>query len=122
MTRKIIFAAPLLAVMLAAADPSVAQARKDLAAKKYDEAITALEAAHKKNPKAADVQKTLVEALVAKGDSFMYSQELPPRMKYPGALKAYRQALSIDKSNKKAQENIAAIENIYKSMGRPVPQ
>jgi hypothetical protein len=30
--------------------------------------------------------------------------------------------LEFEKTNKKAQENIATIENIYKSMGRPVPQ
>ena len=122
MKPTFVLAAPLLALTLFAADPAVDKARKDLAAKKYDDAITALEAAHKKNPKAADVQKTLVDALVAKGDSLMYNEELPPRMKYPAALKAYRQALSYDKNNKKALTNIATIENIYKSMGRPVPQ
>ena len=51
----------------------------------------------------------------------MYNEELPPRMKYPSALKAYRQVLTVDKANKKAQTNIATIEGIYKSMGRPVP-
>jgi tetratricopeptide (TPR) repeat protein len=111
-----------LAGALFAADPAVEKARKEIAAKKYDEAITALEAAHKKNPKSAEVTKALADAYLAKGDSFMYNDQLPPRMKYPTALKAYRQVLVYDKTNKKAQTQIATIEGIYKSMGRPVPQ
>ena len=52
----------------------------------------------------------------------MYNDALPPRMKYPQALRSYRTVLQYDKTNKKAQEGIATIEGIYKSMGRPVPQ
>lgn len=111
-----------IATVLLAADPAVDQARKHLTAKKYDEAIAVLEPAYKKNPKSAEVTKALADSYLAKGDSFMYNEELPPRMKYPSALKAYRQVLTVDKANKKAQTNIATIEGIYKSMGRPVPQ
>ena len=49
-------------------------------------------------------------------------QNAPPRVKYPGALKAYREVLKYDKTNAKAKQNIATIEGIYKSMGRPIPQ
>lgn len=112
----------MIATALLAADPAVDQARKHLAAKKYDEAIAVLEPAHKKTPKSAEVNKALADAYLAKGDSFMYNDQVPPRMKYPTALKAYRQVLVYDKANKKAQANIDTIENIYKSMGRPVPQ
>ena len=112
----------LFTMALMAADPAVDKAKKDVAAKNYDAAITALEAAHKKNPKSAEVQSALVDALLAKGDSFMQNDAVPPRVKYPTALKAYRQVLQYDKANKKAQQNIATIEGIYKSMGRPVPQ
>lgn len=112
----------MMAMALWAADPAVEKARKDVAAKKYDEAVTALEAAHKKNPKSAEVKTALVDALLAKGDSFMYNDAVPPRVKYPTALRAYREVLKYDKTNKKATTNIATIEGIYKSMGRPVPQ
>ena len=112
----------VFAITLMAADPTVEKAKKDVAAKNYDAAITALEAAHKKNPKSAEVTTALADALVAKGDSFMYNESLPPRMKYPQALRAYREVLKYDKTNKKAQQNIATIEGIYKSMGRPVPE
>jgi tetratricopeptide (TPR) repeat protein len=111
-----------LAGALMAADPAVEKARKEIADKKYDDAITTLEAAHKKAPKSAEVAKALADAYLAKGDSLMNNEQMPPRMKYPGALKAYRQVLQYDKANKKAQAQIATIEGIYKSMGRPVPQ
>jgi tetratricopeptide (TPR) repeat protein len=107
---------------LIAADATVDKAKKQIAAKQYDEAIAGLEASYKSNPKSAEVKKTLAEAYLAKGDSMMYNESLPPRMKYPGALKAYRQVLVYDKENKKAQSGINTIEGIYKSMGRPIPQ
>ena len=105
---------------LMAAD-AVAEARKKVADKKYDEAIAQLEAEHKSKPR-AEVKKALGEAYLAKADSFMYNDALPPRTKYPTALRAYREVLQYDKDNKKAQQGIATIEGIYKSMGRPVPQ
>lgn len=111
-----------LGLALFAAEPVVTQARKQIAEKKYDEAITALEAANKANPKSAEVKSTLVDALLAKADSIMSDDSAPPRTKYPTALRTYRQVLTVDKDNKKAQSNITTIEGIYKSMGRPIPQ
>ena len=110
-----------VAGVLAAADAVVDGARKQIAAKKYDEAIAQLEAAHKAKPR-AEVKTALADAYLAKGDSFMYNDALPPRMKYPTALRAYREVLKYDKDNKKARTGIDTIEGIYKSMGRPVPQ
>ncbi|MBC7926519.1 MAG: hypothetical protein H7039_12760 [Bryobacteraceae bacterium] len=107
---------------LLAADADVDKARKQIADKKYDEAITSLEATYKAKPGSSEVKKTLAEAYLGKGDSLMYNEALPPRMKYPGALKAYRQVLQYDKANAKAQQGVATIEGIYKQMGRPVPQ
>jgi tetratricopeptide (TPR) repeat protein len=119
--RGLIFAAIFTAVSWAAI-PAVQEAKKLVEAKKYDEAITALEKAEKADPKAAEVKAAFAETYLAKGDSFMYNDALPPRMKYPQALRAYRKVLEYDKTNKKAQSGIATIEGIYKSMGRPVPQ
>jgi tetratricopeptide (TPR) repeat protein len=98
----------------------VTEAKKQIAAKKYDEAIAQLEAANKAKTSPA-IKKTLAEAHLAKADSFMYNDALPPRAKYPAALRAYREVLKYEKDNKKAQQGIATIEGIYKSMGRPVP-
>ena len=113
-----IFLLGALALSLLAANATVDQAKKLIADKKYDEAITQLEKA-KPEP---EVKKTLAEAYLGKGDSFMYNDAVPPRTKYPTALKAYREVLKYDATNKKAKENISTIEGIYKSMGRPVPQ
>ena len=112
----------LAATTLLAADPAVTKAKKDLAAKNYDAAITTLQTAAKAAPKSAEIKAALVEALLAKADSIMYNDALPPRSKYPDALRAYRQVLPVDPNNEKAKASISTIENIYKSMGRPVPQ
>jgi tetratricopeptide (TPR) repeat protein len=110
-----------LAISLLAANAVVDQAKRLVAEKKYDEAISQLETALKGKPQ-PDVKKALVDAHLAKGDSFMYNDAVPPRVKYPAALKAYREVLKLEPDNKKAKDNIATIEGIYKSMGRPVPQ
>ena len=112
----------LLAGALYAADPAVDKANKLIADKKYDEAITALDTADKAKPKNADIQKALASAYLGKADSLMYNPALPPRQKYPDALRNYRKVLAYDKTNKKAQEGISTIEGIYKQMGRPIPQ
>ena len=119
MIRKLFLTATIAVAMLAA--DTLADARKMLAGKKYDEAIALLESANK-TKSTPEVKKALAEANLAKGDAFMADNAVAPRVKYPTALRAYREALKYDKDNKKAQQNIATIEGIYKSMGRPVPQ
>lgn len=89
--------------------------------KKYDEAVKLLEEGYGKT-KSGEIKQALADTHVAYGNSFMYNDALPPRQKYPAALKEFRKALEYDKDNKKAQANIKTIEDIYKSMGRPVPQ
>jgi len=121
MLLKSVCAILALAGTLLASDAAVEKARKMVTEKKYDEAITQLEGAYKTKPN-AELKKALADAQLAKGDSFMFNDAVPPRVKYPTALKAYREVLKYDKDNKKAQQNIATIEGIYKSMGRPVPQ
>src|ERR1700755_843676 len=99
---------PLLVLTLAgtlmAADAVVDQAKKKMAEKKYDEAIALLEPAYQAKP-TPDLKKTLADANLAKADALMNDAALPPRAKYTGALKAYREVLKYDKDNKKAHEN-----------------
>ncbi len=45
-----------------------------------------------------------------------------PRVKYRAVLVDYRAALQADPNNAEAKANKKLIENIYTSMGRPVPQ
>jgi tetratricopeptide (TPR) repeat protein len=111
-----------LAASLFAADAVMDQAKKQIDAKKYDEAIATLEPALKAKPKSIPVQKALSEAYTGKADVAINNAALPPRQKYPEALRAYRKAVEYDKDNKKAKEGIDMIEGIYKQMGRPVPQ
>lgn len=118
--RKWILTAGAATILWAASD--VQEARKLIADKKYTEAIAALEKAQKAQPKSAEVQKGFADAYVGQGDTLMNDAALPPRMKYPQALKSYRKALEYDKTNKQALTQIKTIEDIYKSMGRPIPQ
>jgi tetratricopeptide (TPR) repeat protein len=111
-----------LAVSLFAGDAAVDQAKKQIAGKKYDEAIATLEPALKAKPKSVEVQKALSEAYTGKADVLMNNAALPPRQKYPEALRAFRKAVELDKENKKAKDGAEMIEGIYKQMGRPVPQ
>jgi tetratricopeptide (TPR) repeat protein len=110
-----------LALSLFAGKP-VDDAKQLLKEKKFEEAVALLEPAHKAKPADNEVKTVLVEALMASGDSYMYNDKLPPFRKYPVALRHYRRVLEIDKDNKKAKDNVAMIEGIYKSMGREVPK
>ncbi|GAB4365758.1 MAG: hypothetical protein OHK0021_09350 [Bryobacter sp.] len=118
--------APLISLALAGfllfAGKPVDDAKALIKTKKFEEAVAILEPALKAKPADAAVKTTLVEALVGAGDSYMYNNQLPPVRKYPTALRFYRRAVELDKNNKVAKDNVATIENIYKSMGRPVPQ
>lgn len=118
MIRRNILLVLTMAGALLAADPAVDSARKKIADKKYDDAIAQLE----KAKPGADVNKTLADAWLGKADTIMNDNALPPRTKYPDALKAYRAVLKYDKDNKEATQSIKTIEDVYKSMGRPIPQ
>ncbi len=113
-----------LAGSLMAFQPTVVTSAKAMTkAGKHAEAIAALEGAMKTSPKdAVPIKAALADSYLALGDFNMFNEQMPPFRKYPAALRAYRKVLEFDKTNKKATANIATIEGIYKSMGRPVPQ
>ena len=122
MLRKFILLSTLAGALMAADPKIVAEAKAMNKAGKHTEAVAALEGALKTSPKdAVAIKAALAESYLAIGDGAM-SGELPPRQKYPTALRAYRKTLEFDKTNKKATETIGQIEGIYKQMGRPVPQ
>lgn len=92
------------------------------AAKKYDEAkLKALEAKLAKSPKDAKLKKEVAEANYQVGFTMMNNPDLPPRVKYPGALKKYRRALQLNPKHAAAARDKKMIEDIYKSLGRPIP-
>ena len=92
-------------------------------AAKYDEAkLKALEAKLAKKPNDAKLKSETAEANFQVGYAMMINDNLPPRVKYPGALKHYNRALVLNPKHAKAAENKKTIEDIYKQMGRPIPQ
>ena len=89
----------------------------DVYKKSYDTA----KAAYTKNPKDAAVTQAYVDATVKYATGTMMADSLEPHVKYPGALKLYREALKVDPNNGEAKNNKDLIEGIYKQMGRPIP-
>jgi hypothetical protein len=69
---------------------------------------------------AAD-KKELAEAYAKRGQAHLSDDAAAPRVKYPAALRDFRHALALDPTNKTAKESANTIEQIYRSMGRPVP-
>lgn len=97
------------------------QAATDPAVKKLEAAAAKLEKELKARPKDAALRNRVAEAYYQAGHTMMLSDKLGPRVKYRGALKHFRTALSLNPKHAKAAAEKKTIEDIYKSMGRPVP-
>ncbi|BDC52882.1 hypothetical protein F183_A51970 [Bryobacterales bacterium F-183] len=121
MIRRVFLLTPVLSLALFA-DAVTDAAKKKVSEGKYEEAITELDAAVKKNPKSAVYKKALADAYFEHGNAQMNNAQLPPMRKYPAALRAFRKTMELDPKNTQAASNAKMIEDIYKSMGRPVPQ
>ena len=68
----------------------------------------------------ADKKECIQKQLTA-ANYLMFEANLPSKEKYRPALKRYRRVLELDPSNKEAKENKEQIEEIYESMGMPIP-
>lgn len=101
--------------------PKAAEEKKLTTAEATAKLKTA-EAAFKKAPKDATKKKEYAAALADLAHATMLDQSIPPRKRYPDALKMDRKALSLDPTNKTAAEDKKSIEDAYKSMGKPIPQ
>lgn len=117
--------AALCLTLAGVAGPALAAkpaAKPAAAAATYDEAkLKALEAKLAKSPKDAKLKTETAEANYQVGHKMMLDQSLPPRMRYPGALKLFKRALELNPKHAKAAEEKKTIEDVYKQMGRPVP-
>ena len=116
-----------LALGLSLVVGAFAQNPADLKTKKAE--MTKLEATYKRAKAAGEKakpgtpkQKAYIDATVAYGNCVLVSPLLTPKDKYPKALSLYREALKLDPKNKVALENKNMIEQIYKSMNRPIPK
>ena len=72
-------------------------------------------------PAVSGQQQQQAQQLAEEAEKIMLDPALAPRDKYPKALGMFRDALEIDPNNALAAKSITLIEDIYKSMGRPVP-
>lgn len=93
------------------------QAKLDDLTAKQEAAAKAMEA------EATDAtKKAFVETSMELANYLTFDAPLAPREKYRPALKLYNKVLEIEPANEKAKETKKVIEDIYASMGMPVPQ
>jgi hypothetical protein len=104
----------------AAPEPSAAAPQE--ASASIDELKQAYEAAKPKDGKAPADPKALVQATNAYAYAVMTDDAIPPREKYPQSLKLYRESQKLDPSDAESAKWVKEIEDIYKSMGRPIPE
>lgn len=114
--------------------PRATQVRTDTSSEEYLNSIlkvplSELEAEAKKmekqleaNPDDPELKLKAAEAIFKAGYAMMMAPELAPRVKYRGALKYFRRTLALNPNHKHAAESKQTIEDIYKQMGRPIPE
>lgn len=106
---------------LAEQDPhshdSEGDAQADRLMKEADTEYNAYKEKPNDDTKSAAVKKSMDAAMY-----LMYDAQLPPRDKYKPALKYFRIVLKLDPGNEEAKVNKEKIEEIYESMGKPIPE
>ncbi len=126
--KKTLFPALLFAGLLVAgcggkADPAKITAGTQLIEKgEYEKGLAILDELGTQSPGDEAVKVARVNAHLKYGKYLEYESSLPPREKYPSALRQYRVVLSIDANNTDAKNEASLIESIYNQMGRPIPQ
>lgn len=78
------------------------------------------DAQYQKSKSDAD-KKTCVMKQLTAANYLMFEANLSPKKKYKPALQRYRRVLELDPANAEAMENKKQIEDIYTSMGMPIP-
>ena len=66
-------------------------------------------------------KKTAIDKQMKAANYLMFEANLSPKKKYRPALKRYRRVLELDPKNEEAQKNKKQLEDIYQSMGMPIP-
>ena len=78
------------------------------------------EAKFQKSKSEADKKEYIIKQMSA-ANYLMFEANLSPKKKYKPALQRYNKVLEIDPKNSEAAENKKQIEDIYQSMGMPIP-
>jgi len=71
--------------------------------------------------KSDDDKKEYITKQMGAANYLMFEANLSPKKKYKPALQRYNKVLEIDPKNAEAMENKKQIEDIYQSMGMPIP-
>jgi hypothetical protein len=127
MVRSILVLSVLCLLLVAScgekkADPSkIEEAGKFVTNKDFEKGIAMLDEMGKSSPHDELLKKAQVIAHIKYGNYLMYESPLPPKEKYPSALRQYRMAAAIEPTNAEAKQNINLIEGIYSQMGRTIP-
>jgi tetratricopeptide (TPR) repeat protein len=66
-------------------------------------------------------KKICIQKQLDAANYLMFKANLSPKKKYRPALQRYRKVLELDPKNSEALENKKQIEDIYQSMGMPIP-
>lgn len=66
-------------------------------------------------------KKEYITKQMSAANYLMFEANLSPKKKYKPALQRYNKVLEIDPKNAEAMENKKQIEDIYQSMGMPIP-
>jgi predicted small lipoprotein YifL len=74
-----------------------------------------------KQSKSEKDKEECIEKQMLAANFLMFEAELPPKDKYKPALLRYRRVLELDPKNTEAAANKKQIEDIYESMGKPIP-
>ncbi|KAA0208061.1 MAG: hypothetical protein OZ913_06155 [Ignavibacteriaceae bacterium] len=75
-----------------------------------------------KDDKSESNKQAAIKSNLEAGIYFMYDAPLPPREKYRPALNFFRRVLLLDPQNHDATINKDKIEEIYKMMGKEIPE
>jgi tetratricopeptide (TPR) repeat protein len=101
-------------------DTSKGETGGDKKAEELTKAADDAEAKYQKTKSDADKKECITKQLTA-ANYLMFEANLSPRKKYKPALQRYRRVLELDPSHSEAKENKQQIEDIYQSMGMPIP-
>ncbi|MCC6866472.1 MAG: hypothetical protein IT280_09980 [Ignavibacteria bacterium] len=92
----------------------------DPKADEYMKAADDAEAKYTKSKSDIDKKEYILKQMTA-ANYLMFEANLSPKKKYRPALQRYNKVLEIDPKNAEAMANKKQIEDIYESMGMPVP-
>ncbi len=93
---------------------------EDEGANKICKAADESDAKYSKTKSESD-KTACIEKQLAAANYLMFEADLPPREKYKPALRDTEEFLNLIPENKEAAENKEQIEDIYKSLGKPIP-